>query len=123
MRIDIIKPLPTPEVAKVSSHNDTSRLENEDNRQLRKKEAEYQQYSQNAKLGKDKALPGEENFKQKLPVSNNIQYKINKDPNIIITEIVDSNSQEVVEQIPSEKIVEMINTLNKVFGSSVDKKG
>lgn len=126
MRIDIIQPAPIPEIPKVSEGNSTSASQNNDfNRQLKKyisgtgNPGEQTADQINEKKFKDEV----DKLNEKMQRSGRkLQFKIHKNPNQIIAQLVDSTTGEIVDEIPSEKILDMISSLGKTNGQNIDKK-
>jgi flagellar protein FlaG len=121
MRIDIIQPAPVPEIPKVSQGNSTSaNYGNDFSRQLKKS------VSDAGRNKNDSGQPTKEEIEainEKMRYTGKkLQFKIHKDPNQIIAQIVDVNTNEVIEEIPSEKMLDMISSLGKIYGQNIDKK-
>jgi flagellar protein FlaG len=122
MRIDIVQPQPIPEVPKVSEGNNTSASNNNDfDRQLGKYVAEFGR--KNDKAGGGNFKDEVDKLNEKMQSSGKrIQFKLLKNPNQVIAQIVDSSTNEVLEEIPSEKLMEIINSIGKTSGQNIDKK-
>lgn len=58
-----------------------------------------------------------------MPAGNRrkIQFKIHHDPNEVITQIVDSQSGDVVDEIPPEKTLDTSQAFLNEKGNSLDK--
>ncbi len=50
-----------------------------------------------------------------------LQFNVNKELNTVIVRIVDSNTNQVVKQIPSEDMVKLKTRIRKAIGSMYDK--
>jgi flagellar protein FlaG len=122
MRIDMVQPQPIPDVPKVAEGNKTSTSYDNFNRQLQEYAAGGDA-KKNDKVSGKSIKDGVDKINEKLQESGKrIQFKILKDPNRVITQIVDSTTNEVIEEIPSKKLLEIINAIGKTSGQNMDKK-
>lgn len=67
----------------------------------------------------DKALKKLNNFLEDEPV--HAEYSVHKDLKVVMIKIVDDNTKDVIMEIPSEKILDMIASMCKQVGL-IDKK-
>lgn len=51
-----------------------------------------------------------------------VQYKISRDPQRIITEIVDDSTGAVLQEIPPEKLREIMDAITKISSTGIDRK-
>jgi flagellar protein FlaG len=54
--------------------------------------------------------------------STSLKYEVYKATNTIMVKVIDNDTQKVIREIPSEKVLDMIASFSKSVGISVDKK-
>ena len=54
--------------------------------------------------------------------SKNLEFSIHKETNQIMIKVVDKNTKEVIKEIPSEKILDMIAKMVELSGSFIDER-
>lgn len=122
MRIDMIQPQQIPNVPKISEGNSTStNYDNEFNRQLQSYVSESGNEKNDAadKSFKDSLNKLGEKLKQN---GKTIQFKILKNPNQIVTQIVDKDTGEVLDELPPEKLRAILDSISQNPGLTIDKK-
>ena len=101
MRIDIVQPQPIAEVPKVDGGNSAStNYKDELNRKLGKYVPESGKQGENESNGSSQEQVDKLNEKMEKS-GRKIQFKVMKNPNQIIAQIVDTGTGEVIEEIPS----------------------
>ncbi|WZL73759.1 flagellar protein FlaG [Clostridiaceae bacterium 35-E11] len=90
--------------------------------------------SLNTDLGQNQAkrenFPGEEKFIEMIEKSNkdlqmdntSLKFSVHEKTKQILVKIVDNHTQEVIREIPSEKILDMVASMLERTGVFVDKK-
>ena len=123
MRIDIVQSAPTPEIPQVSQGGGTSTSYDSDLSSGSKKSSEATETQKSSESTgsalEDKVSRANEKLRQS---GTKIQFKIHKNPNRIITQIVDSDTNEVIKEIPPEKMIEIVDSIDKTAGRNIDKK-
>jgi flagellar protein FlaG len=51
-----------------------------------------------------------------------LQFSVHKGSNDIVIKLVDDTTQQVIREIPSEKFLELVDSLQKIVGLNVDVK-
>lgn len=123
MRIDMIQPQQIPNVPKISEGNSTStHYDNDFNRQLQS----YVSDNDNGKsdYATDKSFKDSlGKFGEKLKQDGKtIQFKILKNPNQVVTQIVDKDTGEVLDELPPEKLRAILDSISQNPGQTIDKK-
>ena len=122
MRIDIVQPQPIAEVPKVDGGNSAStNYKDELNRKLGKYVPESGKQGENESNGSSQEQVDKLNEKMEKS-GRKIQFKVMKNPNQIIAQIVDTGTGEVIEEIPSEKLMEILGSIGETSGQNIDKK-
>ncbi|MDI6603708.1 MAG: flagellar protein FlaG [Thermoanaerobacteraceae bacterium] len=64
------------------------------------------------------------NENNKINISNNkyFEFSVHKPTNTIVVKIVDSQTNQVIDEIPPEKILDLVAGLWKIAGLFVDRK-
>lgn len=122
MRIDTVEQKPIPEIPKVQESGSSGGAKNDLTGQRAEAAATQQGKTAAAAQTRFSGEKAGEESQVSAQASKKIEYKINKDPYRVVTEIVDGDTNEVIEQIPSKNLLDIMDSLNKVFGDSVDKK-
>lgn len=64
-----------------------------------------------------------ENLKRIVaPIANNLQFSVDDSTGSTVIRVVDSNTQEVIRQIPSEEMLSLAQDLNKLQGLLFNNK-
>lgn len=64
-----------------------------------------------------------ENLKRAVePVAKNLEFSVDKSTGMTVIKVVDSSTQQVVRQIPSEEVLALAKDLDKLQGLLLNKK-
>lgn len=123
MRIDMIQPQPIPNVPKIAEGNSTStNYDNYFDQQLQS----YVSGNDNGKSDNSADKSFKDNLDklgEKLKQNGRtIQFKILKNPNQIVTQIVDKDTGEVLDELPPEKLRAILDSISQNPGQTIDKK-
>ncbi len=58
-----------------------------------------------------------------MGASTNLEFSIHKDTKQIMVKIIDSETEEVLKEIPSEKVLDMVANMMEKSGFFIDKRG
>lgn len=73
-------------------------------------------------LEKDSSQLGDNEPHMFLDGSTYLQFSIHKESSHIIVKIVDSQTKEVIKEIPPEKMLDILSSLSKSTGLFIDQK-
>ena len=129
MRIDIIQPQEMPKVPKVGVQDSTGKVNNEQSGESGGSGSAGQRKSFNLPQQSD----GTRTEQQVKDVINrmidsvlndetSLQFKINDKTHRVVVQIVNKKTQEIIRQIPPEKVVETMASICKLVGINVDEK-
>lgn len=129
MLIENIKPLAAPSVQKIG--NKESRAQESNNRNNSSKSSGGQvqitaidtsgQHERSVDDGElQKSI--EKILKTLEGGSTSLKFDIHKDTNTIMVKVIDNDTQKVIREIPSEKILDMVASIWKLVGIIVDEK-
>jgi flagellar protein FlaG len=129
MIIDNIQPLPAPSVQKIGNINSNVKGLNNKSKNSNNAGGQVQikaidTSGQHERSVDDDAL--QKSIEKMLKIlegdSTSLKFDIHKDTNTIMVKVIDNETQKVVREIPSEKILDMIASIWKLVGIIVDKK-
>lgn len=83
-----------------------------------------------AENGEQKAYPGEKKLVEAVKKSNpdimgtstNLEFSVHEKTKQVLVKIVDSNTKEVLKELPSEKILDMVANMIEKSGIFIDKR-
>lgn len=119
MRIDMLKPQPAPEIPKVSESSSPSVNYDQEYQDVKKKALSSGTEKAGAK--KDRRDESADSAETPARSRRKIQFTVHHNPNEVITQIVDSRSGNVVEEIPPEKNQDTLRTFPDEKGKTLDQ--
>lgn len=122
MRIDMVQPAPLPRLTKVGEGNGAStQYDHELSRD--KKDVKEKESTQRDSEVKDVTQEDVDSVNKQLSENGSkIQYRINKELHEVIIQVLDKQTNEVLEEIPPEKFQDAMEAAAKMKGRFVDKK-
>lgn len=61
--------------------------------------------------------------KELTKLETNLRFSVHKKTRQIVVKIIDTNTQEVIKEVPSEKILDMVASMMERAGLILDRKG
>ena len=90
---------------------------------LKQKACEQQQYNGNRPSERQIQEAVDSTNKELTKLETNLRFSIHKKTRQIVVKIIDTNTQEIIKEVPSEKILDMVASMMERAGLILDRKG
>ena len=84
---------------------------------------EQQQYGGNRPSERQIQEAVDSTNKELTKLETNLRFSIHKKTRQIVVKIIDTNTQEIIKEVPSEKILDMVASMMERAGLILDRKG
>lgn len=84
---------------------------------------EQQQYKGNGPSERQIQDAVDSTNKELTKLETNLRFSVHKKTRQIVVKIIDTNTQEVIKEVPSEKILDMVASMMERAGLILDRKG